>query len=303
MKWNNMNTYRGAAFYIDILGFSALTQGLVVGLNREDYEAWGINAKEQQNHHVLAATIIVEFRNVLQALKKHIPSIHIAHISDCAFIWSEDVAELLRGVHYFMWAAVRDKGILCRGGISYGEIVEVENKDYALGSVVLGDAVTRAVHLESVLKGPRIAMDEEFPHAVWSQAKSIQCIQALTPDLFYAITNEIDMAETNEYRWYLCDEDFLVNHGYSINSDDRFEVTKARLTVFNTLKYHPRMGWNTKGDKALVQLKAGAMAISKDNLMHVHHLFESSIVLTDKRSMTYLESANKRVKEAHYKEV
>ena len=74
MKWNNMNTYRGAAFYIDILGFSALTQGLVVGLNREDYEAWGINAKEQQNHHVLAATIIVEFRNVLQALKKHIPS-------------------------------------------------------------------------------------------------------------------------------------------------------------------------------------------------------------------------------------
>ena len=303
MKLNNMNTYRGAAFYIDILGFSALTQGLVVGLNREDYEAWGINAKEQQNHHVLAATIIVEFRNVLQALKKHIPSIHIAHISDCAFIWSENVVELLRGVRYFMWTAVRDKGILCRGGISYGEIVEVENKDYALGSVVLGDAVTRAVHLESVLKGPRIAMDEEFPHAVWTQAKSIQCIQALTPDLFYAITNEIDMAEANEYRWYLCDEDFLVNHGYSINSDDRFEVTKARLTVFNTLKYHPRMGWNTKGDKALVQLKAGAMAISKDNLMHVHHLFDSSIVLTDMRSMTNLERANKRVEEAFYKEV
>lgn len=79
-------------------------------------------------------------------------------------------------------------------------------------------------------------------------------------------------------------------------------MTKARLSVFNTLKYHPRMSWNTKGDKALVQMKAGARAISKDNLMHVHHLFESSTVLTDKRSMTNLERANKRVMEAYYKE-
>ena len=297
-----MNTYKGAAFYIDILGFSALTQGQVIGLDKGDYEAWGIKDKQLQNHHVLAATIIVEFRDVLLALKEHIPSIHIAHISDCAFIWSENVVELLRGVRYFMWTAVRDKGILCRGGISYGEIIEVENKEYALGSVVLGNAVTRAVHLEGVLKGPRIAMDVEFPHAVWTYAKGIQCIQALSPDLFYAMTNEIDMAEADEYRWYLCDEDFLANHGYSIGKDDRFEMTKARLSVFNTLKYHPRMSWNTKGDKALVQMKAGARAISKDNLMHVHHLFESSTVLTDKRSMTNLERANKRVMEAYYKE-
>ena len=49
-------------------------------------------------------------------------------------------------------------------------------------------------------------------------------------------------------------------------------------------------------------MKAGARAISKDNLMHVHHLFESSTVLTDKRSMTNLERANKRVMEAYYKE-
>ncbi len=294
-----MKTYQGAAFYIDILGFSALTQGQVVGLKKEDYEAWGIKTKEKQNHHILAATIIIEFRNALQALKKYIPSIHIAHISDCAFIWCEDVAELLRGVHYFMWSAVRDKGILCRGGISYGEIFEVENNDYALGSIVLGDAVTRAVHLEGVLKGPRIAMDREFPHAVWNYAK----IQALSPDLFYAMTNEIDMAEADEYRWYLCDEDFLANHGFSISRIDRLEMTKARLSVFNTLKYHPRMGWNTKDVKALVQLKAGAMAISKDEIMHVHHLFESSIVLTDKRSMSKLTHANKRVDGAYYAEV
>lgn len=51
-----------------------------------------------------------------------------------------------------------------------------------------------------------------------------------------------------------------------------------------------------------IEMKAGARAISKDNLMHVHHLFESSTVLTDKRSMTNLERANKRVMEAYYKE-
>lgn len=295
-----MKTYKGAAFYIDILGFSALTQGEVKDLSEDDYKAWGIESKEERNHHVLAATIIVEFRNVLQALKVHIPNVHIAHISDCAFIWSADVAVLLRAVHYFMWAAVRDKGILCRGGIAYGEIVEVENEDYALGSIVLGDAVTKAAHLEGVLKGPRIAMDVDFPHDVWTYAKGINCIKSLSPDLFYAISSEIDMAEADEYRWYLCDEAFLAHPAYSISEQERFELTKARLTVFNALKYHPRMGWNTKSDKAIVQLKAGAMAISKDKLLGIHHLFESYTVLEDKRSMINLNRANKRVNEAMY---
>ena len=42
--------------------------------------------------------------------------------------------------------------------------------------------------------------------------------------------------------------------------------------------------------------------LAKMTDMHVHHLFESSTVLTDKRSMTNLERANKRVMEAYYKE-
>lgn len=290
-----MKTYKGAAFYVDILGFSALTQGEVKDLAEEDYKAWGINNREEQNHHVLATTIIVEFRNVLQALKDHIPNVHIAHISDCAFIWGADVAELLRAVHFFMWTAVRDKGILCRGGISYGEIVEVENKDYALGSIVLGDAITKAVHLEGVFKGPRIAMDVDFPQYVWTYAKGINCLESLSPDLFYAISSEIDMTEADEYRWYLCTEAFLKHPTYSISIEERIELTKARLTVFNALKYHPRMGWNTKGNKAIVQLNAGAMAISKDKLLNILHPFASSIVLTDKRSLTNLANANNRV--------
>ena len=36
-----MKTYNGAVFFVDILGFSALTKGQVIGITKKDYDAMG----------------------------------------------------------------------------------------------------------------------------------------------------------------------------------------------------------------------------------------------------------------------
>lgn len=296
-----MKSSNAAVFFVDILGFSALTKGQIANIKPVDYEAWGLTETDCQNHSFLAASILLEFRDVLFSLKQHLPNLNIAQISDCAFIWCEDISTFLRGVHFFMWTAMKDKGILCRGGLAYGEIVEVPNVDYELGAFVVGDAVTRAAKNEGRLKGPRITMDETFPQAIWDSMKGNCALEYLSADLFNDILSLIDLNEVDEYRWYLCDESFLYDFSSRIPGHQNFvELTKQRLTLANVLKYHPRMGWNTRGKDGLVHLEAGELAISQNKLLAVLHCFETKIVLDDNRTVGNLSKADKRVMKDHY---
>ena len=295
MKSNN-----AAVFFVDILGFSALTKGEVSGIKDEDYEAWGLTNKHSRNHSYLAATILVEFREALKTLMNYLPKLNVAQISDCAFIWSEDITELLRGVHFFMWHTIRERGVLCRGGIAYGEIVSVVNNDDELGAFVVGDAVTRAAKNESRLKGPRITMDLEFPQSVWDNAKNAVIQEYLCADLFYANHSEINMDVVDEYRWYLCDAEFIADQKYPPGYKECVELTKGRLTVANAIMYHPRMGWNTRSKDGMVHLKAGAKSISKNGLLHILHLFERDQVLDNGRTMAILKRANERAMADQY---
>ena len=296
-----MKSSKAAVFFVDVLGFSALTKGIVPNIEVNDYEAWGLNDEDSQNHSFLAATILLEFRDVLFLLKRHLPSLNIAQISDCAFIWCEDIGMLLRGVHYFMWAAVKEKGILCRGGLAYGEIVEIPNVNYELGAFIVGDAVTRAAKNEGRLKGPRITMDESFPSDVWHLMGDNTAITFLSGDLFHDILSLVDMSEVDEYRWYLFDEDFLVgNTKLQLDFNGYVELTKQRLSIANALKYHPRMGWNARSKDGLNHLEAGELAISKSGLHNVLHLFETRMVLEDNRSLGNLKKADQRVDKSRY---
>lgn len=295
-----MESNNAAVFFVDILGFSALTKGEVIGLKADDYKSWGLRKKAVRNHSFLAATILVEFREGLKTLKKYLPNLHIAQISDCAFIWSEDITELLRGVHFFMWHTIRERGILCRGGIAYGEIISVDNADDELGAFVVGDAVTRAAKNEGRLKGPRITMDLEFPQSVWDNAKNAVIQEYLCADLFYANYSEINMDVVDEYRWYLCDAEFIADQKYPPGYKECVELTKGRLTVANAIMYHPRMGWNTRSKDGMVHLKAGAKSISKNGLLHILHLFERDQVLDNGRTMAILKRANERAMADQY---
>lgn len=296
-----MKSTNAAVFFVDILGFSALTKGMVSNIKEVDYKAWGLNDESFQNHSFLAATILVEFRDVLFSLKHHLPELNIAQISDCAFIWSEKIETLIRGVHYFMWTAVKEKGILCRGGLSYGEIVEVPNVNYDLGAFIVGDAVTRAAKNEGKLKGPRITIDETFPAAVWEAMDANSAITFLSSDLFHDILSLVDMQEVDEYRWFLFNEDFIDSTSSPQLGHKTFvELTKQRLMIANVLKHHPRMGWNARNKEGLIHLEAGELALSKNGLLNVLHLFETRVVLEDNRTMGNLSKANQRVMESHY---
>lgn len=296
-----MKTYNGAVFFVDILGFSALTKGQVIGITKKDYDAWGVDSEAEHPHSYLAATMLVEFRDALLTLKKHLPSLNIAQISDCAFIWSENAKELLIGVHEFMWNAIGNKGILCRGGLAYGEIIEVENVDYSLGAFVVGDAVTRAAKNEQKLKGPRIAMDVDFPHDIYINVNNVPYLDYLSHDLYHPNESEINLEVVDEYRWYLCDPNFVANQKYPPSYKECVELTKKRLALANNLRMHPRMGWNSRGKEGLIQLCAGEYAISRNGLLHVLHLFETKDVQTDDmRSIANVERQNNIVMNAEY---
>ncbi len=297
----NINSYNAAVFFVDILGFSALTKGEVSGITIKDYEAWNVDPQREHPNSYLAATILVEFREALCLLKKYKPTLHVAEISDCAFIWSENVSELIEGVHFFMWTAIKDKGILCRGGMAYGEVLSVENENDELGAFVVGDAVTRAVKNEGRMKGPRVTMDIDFPHAVWSNISRNSCINDFSSDLFHPIQSEINMDTIDEYRWYLCDADFIATQKYPPGMNERIELTQKRLTIANVLKYHPRMGWNSRSKDGKIQLQAGELSISKNELLGVLHFFETQEVLdNDLRSIVNVQRADQRVKNDSY---
>lgn len=291
---STMQAYNGAVFFVDILGFSALTKGQVVGITKEDYHAWGISDSVSQPHSILAATIIVEFRDVLHQLKTRYPEIHVGQLSDCAFIWSEDIMMLVQSLHFVMWTMIQEKGILCRGGVAYGEIVEVDNVDYNLGAFIVGDAVTKAVKNEGRLKGPRVAMDVSFPDVLWhSLGKSAINVQ-FAHDIFYPNKSEIDLSVVDEYRWYLC-EDNIVPETSILSFEKQVELTKKRLHLANILRFHPRMGWNSRGAEGLVQLKAGEISLSANRLLGVLHNFETDNVNECERKLSRLMSANNRI--------
>ena len=42
-----MRTYQGAVFYVDVLGFSALTKGVLKEITEADNAVWGLNGKKQ----------------------------------------------------------------------------------------------------------------------------------------------------------------------------------------------------------------------------------------------------------------
>lgn len=294
-----MKQSKSGVFFIDILGFSALTKGQVNGITEEDYRAWGLK-KYQFNHSFLAAKIILEFRSVLKLLKSKYPKINIGQLSDCAFIWSKDIVLLIQAVHFMMWTMVGQKGILCRGGVSFGDIVEIDKVDRKLGAFIVGDAATNAVKNEGRLKGPRVTMDLSVTDALQQKMSEVDIAVLMAHDLFHSIESMIDMSLVDEYRWYLCDDNIIASTIGALDKKKMIELTKQRLMLANVLRYHPRMGWNTRGAEGLLQLKAGVRSLTENGLLGILHNFEMTDVSGTARFEKYLHKFNKTVVNDRY---
>lgn len=151
-----LNVTNGSVVFVDILGFGALTQNAITPSN-PCYHAWGeVGAFDP---YILATRILSTFRKVLSACAVKYPDVTFAQLSDGAFIWGKDTSLVFEAAVYVMQALVK-QGVLCRAGGATGSYIEPESADAHLGRFILGEAVTRAVAIESQGKGMRFWCDQ-----------------------------------------------------------------------------------------------------------------------------------------------
>ena len=295
-----MKQKESGVFFIDILGFSALTKGQIKDISKKDFQAWGLK-KTEYDLNFLSAKIILEFRSVLKRLKEKYPAINIGQLSDCAFIWSDDIVLLIQAVHFMMWTMIGEKGILCRGGLSYGNIVEIDDVDYELGAFIVGNPATNAVKNEGRLKGPRVTMDLTITDKIYESFKKDSLVMQLSNDLFNDIESVIDMNQVDEYRWYLFGDDVITSSIGIIDLNTRIQLTKQRLKLANVLRFHPRMRWNSLSEDGRIQLKAGIKALTENELLDILHYFEMKYVMpASPRTKKRLLLLNARIEKDTY---
>ena len=82
----NMNNLKGFVFYVDILGFSALTQGKIQ-LTEDDFNIWQVSKHFQTSgNQEFAANILIIFRKILANCQSKYPTVNFTQLSDCAFV-------------------------------------------------------------------------------------------------------------------------------------------------------------------------------------------------------------------------
>lgn len=242
----------GAVFFIDILGIGALTQN-GLQLTKLDYEEWLKEYDVEYNNQFFATALLSEFRKVLTILSKKYPDVKIAQLSDCAFIWSEDIADVLLFSNNCMTELIKS-GLLCRAGLACGEIIETtEDKNHNLGKFIVGEAVTKAVKLESLSKGVRILIDENVPQTLYEQNKDFanQLFK-----LFQPFTNKIDYTVYDEFKWYIVPNlDKSINLS-KLNNEDKVFFTKEKLKLASLLRFSPKFHWNILTKQGFVHVQA-----------------------------------------------
>lgn len=155
-----MKEYTGAVFFVDILGVGALTQGKIE-ISENDFSSHNFRYQSKFSEHQFCAKLLLKFRRILVQATNSVKNIKVAQLSDCAFIWSDDPDIVVNVARDIMWKSVLG-GLLCRGGIANGQIVEPDKINTKLGMFICGGAVTDAVRLEGAGKGARVFIKQEL---------------------------------------------------------------------------------------------------------------------------------------------
>lgn len=261
----------GAVFFVDILGFGALTQNQI-NLDNEDFSVWLDKYHQAYDNQVLAASILAEFRDILDKLNKKNKNVVISQLSDCAFVWSENIKEVIIVANNIMSECINN-GIFCRGGLSYGEILETY-QNHKLGRFIVGNAVTEAVKLEGIAKGCRILISQEFPRELYKQDEEFS--NRIYP-LFQHFVNPLDFLIYDEFKWYFAPfMDNKINEIKNLNKKNKAKLTQQRLKLANKIRLAPKFSWNAKSPQGLVHLRASInfMSESKDNVLKIQHEFD-----------------------------
>ncbi|GLO09865.1 hypothetical protein PPUJ20005_38340 [Pseudomonas putida] len=234
--------------FVDMLGFSALTRGRLT-LTEREYQPWKVPVDGNYPNQLLAAQILLAFRKVLTRTQRHYYAVKLAQLSDCAFLWSKDAASLVQAGRYLMHEAVK-AGLLCRGGLAYGDIHEPNKINHSIGAFIVGDAVTRAASYETQGKGMRIFTDADTAHAL---------LQKQRYESFHGLKNPLTGDIVDEWQWYSPQLNFAPSA-----QKPRLEGAISDLVSCHTmLRFSPRFAWNATSSEGCRQLACSIESVSQ----------------------------------------
>lgn len=291
----DLKSFNGAVLYIDLLGFGALTKGQIP-LTKNDLLPWLKRKGHPTNHQFLAAEILVVFRKILIDLNIAIPYVKVSQLSDCAFVWSNDIKSVLTFSHKFMHRAIK-KGVFIRGGLAFGEIIETE-QNHNLGRLIVGNAVSNAVELEGLAKGSRILINQQLPTELYLQDKDFANV---TYQMFQPFTNLLDYHVYDEFKWYLTDNlETIPDFGLSsLSIEEKIALTKKRLKLANLVQHSELFSWNATTNAGSVHLQATSNFLSENYLLNIFHCFEGKPI-SKKRNDRNVINMDKIVDEDSY---
>jgi hypothetical protein len=242
-----LKVYTGTVFFIDLLGFGALTQGQV-DIGKHDFSAHQFTSSDGVNEHIFSAKLLAKFRRKLSKIK--CKNLKIAQLSDCAFIWSPDSNLVVEAARKIMWATVKS-GILCRGGLSSGEIIEPDLADTKIGAFICGNAVTKAVKLESSGKGARVFLDPQ-----------IKKFNSLVPDHASLFEVNPDGRESGEFLWYKFPIPMISKELSDVYSTPKSDNDPTISKLIKVLQFSSRFRWNNDSPEGKIHMDKTVSAIS-----------------------------------------
>lgn len=256
-----MREYDGAVAFLDLLGIGRLTRG-AIEVRPEDFAAFATPAPSGALPHRFAAHLLTEFRQALLRARARSAEVQFAQLSDSAFLWSRNPLHLTNAARAVMWE-ITLRGILCRGGLAFGRIVEPEKVNRSLGAFVLGEAATRAVDIERAGKGCRLFSDVDLPSRLIGNMESWQATgwgEGVWNAPFDKISNPLDGAVVDEFRWYFYPDPILMPF-------DTERIAKRSLIgvmkIVSLLQYSPRFRWNCSSMEGLQQLGVSVESVSR----------------------------------------
>ncbi|WP_312285108.1 hypothetical protein [Chryseobacterium gleum] len=292
-----LENYKGAVFFVDILGISALTNSKIE-LDENDFTPW-LDDPTKFSNQFLGAAILAKFRDLLSSLGDENTNLKITQLSDCAFVWSKKIEDVVVFCSKFMHHAVNN-GILCRGGLAYGEIIET-NQFHKLGRFILGDAVTQAAKLESISKGCRVLINQDLPHELFHQNDEMFNKIA---KLFQPFDNTINFITYDEFKWYMAPELEYKNQSdlSRISFREKVEHTKNRLILANKLRCSTKFNWNSKTTEGQSQLIPSIRFLSENCIDGVMHNFEWKTMFNTRGEEKELRIKNEVKEYRNYRE-
>ena len=252
-----MKEYDGAVLYMDILGIGELTSGNSIKITKADFDAIDTSVRSSISNQAFCAALLSVFRRNIASL--NLAKINVSQLSDCVFIWSTQPNLILDAARALMWKNLRS-GVLCRAGISFGQIVEPDKTNTQIGRFICGDAVTRAALLETSGKGARTFVDTVLPGLTDLE---------YNPSEFSDFKNASDYKVIDEFRWFT----------YHTGKFDEPTKSEAVATVndiieiIGLLKHSPRYRWNASTNAGRLHIECTIERLSIE-LKHLDKIFK-----------------------------